>query len=617
MSSVSVWRNRSLFFEEYIYSDSNLSSSISSYSSEVKRLVEGKMTDIELEGFVYSDPSTYYYVTHEETGEIFTNLPATLDYQTALSAENMLIYQYIHTQDIREYLFEKSNDLINDINLDSVEDSLDFFINESIRDTNKLSGYIFVNSDNFVRGTIVFDILRSQNMRQLLFVSCTILVISFVVGTLLFFLIGRKALKEDTEWMYKVKIDIHFIGMIMSTVLFIFIIPRFSRNVVSFTMLRTIIIMFVILSILLLGAVISIMTFFIKAIQYQRDSQLLLQDWENRATKSWPIWLISFILFLCWYITIIVSLSDGILSIDLKFVAVHIVLMLLFSMILQIIQNIKVRYQKQIIERAESISKEQTEIEVPVIGSGSMAQIAMAINHIRVSYIHSLEEQKKSERLKYELVTNISHDLRTPLTLVLNYIELLKREEENTEKLYYIDQTEKNAEKLHLLINDLFELSKLESGNVELKRENMDILLLWKQMQNEYREQLKQRNLELIIECKESKIIHSCDSTRIWRVFDNLLQNAIKYAMEHTRIYVYLSEDKEQGRVHIGIKNIAAERIAFEPEELFLRFKRGTEARETDGSGLGLAIAKSIVLLHGGTIRIETEGDMFKVLIEL
>ena len=605
VSSLSVWNNRSLFFEEYIYSESNLSPSISRYSSEVKRLVEGDMTDQERENFAYLNSSTYYYVTWEETGEVFTNLPATLDYKTALTQENMLIYQYMEINNMREYNIGYNTSIeVEGKKIDKSENKT-------------LSGYVFVNKDNFTRGTIVTDIQYSQNQRQFLFVSCIIFGSSLVMGTILFLHIGRKALKENTEWMYNIKIDIHIIGMFMSIILFFFLLPRYSRNVKSFFTLTRIVIMFVVLSTLLFLAIMFIITFYVKVIRYRKDRQLFLQNWENRVTKSWPTWLITFILLLCWYTIIVVSLSDRIVSIDLKFVAVHIILQLLFAFILQIIRNMNVQYQKQIIDIAEKISKEQTEIEVPVIGEGSMAQIAMAINHIRVSYIHSLEEQKKSERLKYELVTNISHDLRTPLTLVLNYIELLKREETNQEKLHYIAQTEKNAEKLHLLINDLFDLSKLESGNVELKREDMDILFLWKQMQHEYRELLAQRNLELIIECKEPKVIHSCDSSRIWRVFDNLLQNAIKYAMEHTRIYVYITEDKEQGRVHIGIKNIAAERIAFEPDELFLRFKRGTEARETDGSGLGLAIAKSVVLLHGGTIRIETEGDMFKVLIDL
>ncbi len=611
VSSVSVWKNRSLFFEEYIYSESNLSTSISIYCNDVKRLVEGQMTEQERESFMFREANTYYYVTLEETGEVFTNLPVTLDYETALSQEDLIVYQYAEDNkkwyEITEY---------TDVEIKGAEIELSS-LDENTSDNNKLSGYVFVNTENLTHGIIATSIQHSLNQRQLLFVSCTILGGSFVFGAILFLLMGRKALGENTEWLYKIKIDIHIIGMIMSTVLFFFILPRYSRNVVSFWMLRTLIILFIILSTLLFGAIMLIITFSVKVLQYRKDRQLLLQNWENRGTKLWPVWLVSFILLLCWYITIVVSLSGRIIRIDYKYVAVHIVLMLLFALILQSIKNINIQYKNQIIESAERISKEQTEIEVPIIGDGSMAEIAMAINHIRESYIHSLEEQKKSERLKYELVTNISHDLRTPLTLVLNYIELLKREEVNKDKQYYIAQTEKNAEKLHLLINDLFDLSKLESGNVELNREDMDILLLWKQMQHEYKEQLKQRNLELIIECKEPKIIHSCDGNRIWRVFDNLLQNAIKYAMEHTRIYVYISEDKEKGQVHIGIKNIASERIAFEPEELFLRFKRGTEARETEGSGLGLAIAKSIVLLHGGNIRIETEGDMFKVLIDL
>lgn len=609
VSSVNIWNNRSLFFEEYIYNTSNLRSSISNYSSELRGFLEGDMTEQEKEKFTFYNPNTYYYLTLRETGEVFTNLPATLDYETVLSQENMLVYQYIENKydsEIAEYAIQIAG---GDIDLS--------FLDEDIGADEKFSGYIFVDLNNLSRGTIESDITYSLSQRFILFIFCAIWGISLVIGTVLFLFIGRKALTINTEWMYKINIDAHIIGMLMSILLLLFIFRRYTRITRSFGSLTRQIILFFILITLLFGAITFTLTLCVKVIHYRKDKQLLLQNWENRVTKSWSVGLISFILLLCWYSIVVVSLSDRIVNINWMYVVIHIILLLIFGVIIQVVHNLNAQYQKQIIEVAESISKEQIEIEVPVMGNGLTAEIAMAINHIRVSYIHSLEEQKKSERLKYELVTNISHDLRTPLTLVLNYVELLKREEDNKEKLYYIDQTEKNAEKLHLLINDLFDLSKLESGNVELNREEMDILLLWKQMQNEYRELLKLRNLELIIECEEGKVIHSCDSNRIWRVFDNLLQNAIKYAMEHTRIYVNILEDKEQGRVHIGIRNIAAERITFEPEELFLRFKRGTQARDTDGSGLGLAIAKSIVLLHDGNIRIETEGDMFKVLIDL
>jgi signal transduction histidine kinase len=267
-----------------------------------------------------------------------------------------------------------------------------------------------------------------------------------------------------------------------------------------------------------------------------------------------------------------------------------------------------------VLSKSQQIANGDLSISVPVVGNDFYAKMAAYINILKTSYIHALNEQKKSERLKYELVTNISHDLRTPLTSILNYIGLVKKKSLKSDVDKYADHVETNAKRLNILIEDLFELSKIESGNMQLDISNVDLVLMVKQISHEYGEKMSQNGLELILKSKSKQIIRQCDGQKMWRVFDNLINNAVKYSLPGTRIYVSIEELSEQ--LLISVKNIASYRIDFEPEELFLRFKRGDRARSSDGSGLGLAIAKSIVELHNGSIAIETEGDMFKVIMK-
>lgn len=247
---------------------------------------------------------------------------------------------------------------------------------------------------------------------------------------------------------------------------------------------------------------------------------------------------------------------------------------------------------------------------------GPFALLVHSINNMREGYRKALEEQVKSERLKTELITNVSHDLKTPLTSIVNYVDLLQRPglEEETRKKYLEVLTQK-TERLKLLIDDLFEASKMASGAVELQAEQIDVAALLEQALAEFSDKIAASSLTFRVKGAERHMLAMLDGRKTWRVFENLIGNALKYAQPGTRVYMQLEEDGPN--IRFTMKNISAYEIDFEVEELMERFKRGDASRSTEGSGLGLAIARSIVELQGGSFRIELDGDMFKVTIIL
>ncbi len=227
-----------------------------------------------------------------------------------------------------------------------------------------------------------------------------------------------------------------------------------------------------------------------------------------------------------------------------------------------------------------------------------------------------IEEMTKNERLKTELITNVSHDLRTPLTSIINYIDLLKAEKtENNSTNEYIKIIDEKSQRLKKLIDDLFDASKLSSKQFNLNVSKADIVSLLKQTIGEFNQKIEDSNINFVMEIPNKPIFLNIDGQQIWRVFDNLFNNILKYSAKNSRAYISLEETDNQ--VKIIMKNISQTSLNFNSEELFERFKRGDKSRTTEGSGLGLSIAKSIIELHKGNIFIKTDGDLFKVIVVL
>ncbi len=235
------------------------------------------------------------------------------------------------------------------------------------------------------------------------------------------------------------------------------------------------------------------------------------------------------------------------------------------------------------------------------------------LNNIQKGFKVAVEEEVKSQRMKTELISNVSHDLKTPLTSIIAYVDLLKGEDDEEKRKAYLETLEKKSQRLKELIEDLFEVSKATTGNISLNIMDVDISYLMKQVVLELDDKINEAGLDMRLSLPEEKIILPLDGQRTYRVFENLIINIIKYALPNSRVYIDIKDGKES--VNITIKNISAEEITFNINEISDRFVRGDKSRNTEGSGLGLAIVKSFVEIQGGKFNIEVDGDLFKVII--
>ena len=236
------------------------------------------------------------------------------------------------------------------------------------------------------------------------------------------------------------------------------------------------------------------------------------------------------------------------------------------------------------------------------------------LNSIAKGMTIAVEDRLKSERMKTELITNVSHDLKTPLTSVINYAQLIQNEQTDNERINeYADVLQHQSERLKRLIEDLVEASKASTGNLEVELTPCDAALFLAQAAGEYEDKLNKADLSLIVRNPEENVMILADGRRMWRIFDNLMNNICKYAQEGTRVYLTL--ETEGKNAVITFKNTSREALDISEEELMERFVRGDVSRNTEGNGLGLSIARSLSELQGGSLQISIDGDLFKAIL--
>ena len=230
------------------------------------------------------------------------------------------------------------------------------------------------------------------------------------------------------------------------------------------------------------------------------------------------------------------------------------------------------------------------------------------INDISNGFERAIQDRIKSERLKTELITNVSHDIKTPLTSIINYVDLLKKEDIRNEKANeYIEILDSKSQRLKKLIEDLVEASKVSTGNVKLQIEKINIVELLNQAIGEF----EAKKLEILLEAKESEIYILADSRYMYRIVENLFSNISKYALENSRVYIDII--KKSNEVYIEMKNISKEKLNISAEELMQRFVRGDKSRTTEGSGLGISIAQNLTEIQKGVFNLKLDGDLFRV----
>ena len=292
---------------------------------------------------------------------------------------------------------------------------------------------------------------------------------------------------------------------------------------------------------------------------------------------------------------------------------IYVIIVWIYTMVLLNELNFRTQIY-EITKQVEMMRKGNMNVSIKCTNS-ELEELGENINHLKQGMEKAINESIKAERLKTDLITNVSHDLKTPLTSIINYTDLLKKEKiENENAKKYIDILEKKSKKLKILTEDLIEVSKISSGNETVALEKIDFKELVLQANGEFAEKFEEKNLEVISNLPKEAVIVDLDGKKMWRVLENLYQNVYKYSLENTRVYVDLIVNDH---IVFTIKNISKEKLNISPDELMERFIRGDSSRHTGGNGLGLSIAKDLSKLNGGTLSIQINGDLFVAKIKL
>ena len=288
---------------------------------------------------------------------------------------------------------------------------------------------------------------------------------------------------------------------------------------------------------------------------------------------------------------------------------------LIYSVILYVILrkfgfNLQSRYEA-VLKVTTEMAEGNLKTEVPT-DLGVFSEFGEALSKVQSGFSKAVAEEAKSQSMKTELITNVSHDLKTPLTAIITYVDLLKKEDiTEEERKEYVDTLDKKSQRLKVLIEDLFEVSKASSKNITLYCTDIDLVNLLKQVCLENEDKIAESTLDFRWNLPEKKCVSYLDPNRTYRVMDNLIQNILKYSMPHSRVYIDMEETDSEYVLHF--KNMSATEMNFDAAEITERFVRGDLSRNTEGSGLGLAIAQSFTEMQGGKFEVQIDGDLFKV----
>ena len=333
--------------------------------------------------------------------------------------------------------------------------------------------------------------------------------------------------------------------------------------------------------------------------QYEAILQTDLRDKGNKGILR--IVILNFLLLL---VVKLFSYSIGLIPLIVYSI-------ILFFVMKKVLNGIKKKYQL-LLKSTNQLAEGQ--LDLPIEGDvGIFRPIQDELKKIQSGFKKAVDEEVKNERMKTELVTNVSHDLRTPLTAIITYIDLLKNEKDEEKRKEYTEVLERKSLRLKALIEDLFEMSKAASKTIQMNYMKVDLVGLIRQAELENEEKIREAHLEFRWKLPEDKVVLWLDSEKTYRIFENLIVNITKYAMPHTRVYIEMNDRPDD--VQIFMKNVSAGELNFNTEEITDRFVRGDSSRNTEGSGLGLAIAKSFAQLQHGNIT--TEADLFKAEIIL
>jgi signal transduction histidine kinase/transcription antitermination factor NusG len=564
-----------------------------------------------------------YYLKDNTTGEVITNLNLAKGESASDYLNKKDMYYVLDYEDLQKnYMFSGYNENFLPYN-EVAEEILE---NQKDRD---MTGQIGLSKHASEKNTAIMNYQDYQKSQKLffgyLFASIAALIASY-------FLAKRKpatvfgSFDKWKPFYGRIPLDVRAVILLMTAFFLLLSMTLISEQFVYYhsnvfaTLTELIVSLVAAASLLAFG---WIQLRFLS--EYRKDCPKLKEDLNNSLlVKSYHSILNAFLIksigfqlllilglvFVMGMLFVAVLVAGGGQVIFIAF-AFGVISLPIFIMIMR-----KAGYLNKVMKHTEELAAGNLGADIPVKGKSAIAKHAANINALRNTVKSSHKEQAKSERLKTELITNVSHDLRTPLTSIITYTELLKTPDLAPEdRDSYIEILDRKSKRLKVLIEDLFEATKMASGNIELNKERVDLIQLLQQALAEYNEALSQSSLQMRVSQPDHPVYAFVDGQKLWRVFDNLIGNILKYALENTRVYISVKE--EQNLVVLTFKNITKYELGEDLDELFERFKRGDQSRHTEGSGLGLAIAKSIIDLHEGSLDIEVDGDLFKVTVVL
>lgn len=551
------------------------------------------------------DSSIKYYVQDKKANKVYTNLdhePTNMELQ-----ENSLFFiQFPQTPDQKNNPFSELNRFFQLNQWKGV-----FYV------PLEADGYSQIHED-----AIYYDSIRSRLLKE-----CVLLAVSFLIVALLLWHMGlQKAgnlpmVEKSMGLLRRIPLDIRIV-LLFPLGLF-YLVMLFNANLFTLPIRFDHVFTLAILSALTAYFLLHLA----EAWRMCKHPETLRQQWQNSfLIRQKTLLTESFAnrgLFFKTVLVAVLTLGLG-MSVAIGWVALVkgaeelLLLSLLYAMfyLLMVLPYIlrRLGLLNRIMIGAAQMAAGNLDTTIEAKHGGKLADLAHSLNNIKKGLRQSVEGQMKSERLKSELITNVSHDLKTPLTSIINYVNLLKREDLTPDDLkHYVSVLERKTDRLKVLIDDLFEASKMASGAVELNIEQVNVAALLNQAIGEFSDKIEQSSLTFRVNIEKQKIYAPLDGKKTWRVFENLISNALKYSMPNTRVHISLSEQAND--VVLTMKNVSAYEIDFDASELFERFKRADPSRNTEGSGLGLAIAKSIVELQGGQMSIDIDGDYFKVIV--
>lgn len=549
-----------------------------------------------------------FLIIDNKTNKAFTNLEQTTKTDTIEKLqEELSTYAYYWNYENGNV---KTN--INDLTLENItykfpysqiKENYDCKIYTAI--DNKLSYY-----DDYYESSLLYEIATKSTKTALINLPISFIIILVCIILITIYAGKKKGEKEiQLDVLDKVPFEIIaiFVLIMLAIALTLCVEISYSMNIVAF------------ITMLIIGGIIYIIglasyetfvkrikthTLFKNTIIYRifkflvRTSKTIFNNF-NLAAK------IAIILIAFGISTIILVNSD--------FIGI-VILLVLYAFAFKI----SLSYAREILdikETAKQIYEGNTEVRLKEDEyKGVLKELCVYINDIAGGFSNAIEIGIKSERMKTELITNVSHDIKTPLTSIINYVDLLKKEEMPNEKAKeYLDILDKKSQRLKRLTEDLVEASKASSGNIKLNMEKLDVKELIKQISGEFEDKLKEKKLDLILSMPEENAFVMADSRYLYRVVENMYSNIVKYALPSSRVYVDIISDEEN--IRIELKNISKEKLNISADELMERFVRGESSRNTEGSGLGLSIAQSLTELQKGKFNIYLDGDLFKVTI--